>query len=128
MVCYCQLKLQLQPNSEMKNCCHYRRAYFHITDINREVNTDSQTKTVKGTLSNYKKPHISGHFENKLWKGFSLPYKPIRNILKKKVSSKRRQTSKIETKSEKQKLNSTITHNKILNTKEKCDACFVRKY
>ena len=50
MVCYCQLKLQLQPDSATKICCHYRRDYFHITDINCEGDTDSQTQTVKGTL------------------------------------------------------------------------------
>ena len=50
IVCYCQLKLQLQPDSEMKICCHYSRAYFHVTDINHEGDTDSQTQTVKGTL------------------------------------------------------------------------------
>ena len=50
MVHYCQLKLQLQPDSETEICCHYRRAYFHISDINHEGDTDSQTQTVKGTL------------------------------------------------------------------------------
>ena len=39
-------------------------------------------------------PDISGNFKNKLWNGFSMPYKPIRNILKKKVSSKMRLTTK----------------------------------
>ena len=119
MVCYCQLKLQLRPDSETEICFHYRRAYFHVTDINREGDTDSQTQTVKGTpcfhsvcntgilgiievwesscycepcflnvpgefknhklVNNfawafvYKKPDISGHVENKLWNGFSLP-------------------------------------------------------
>ena len=47
MVHYCQLKLQLQPDSETEICCHYRRAYFHVTDINCEGDTDSQTQTVK---------------------------------------------------------------------------------
>ena len=51
MACYCQLKLQSQPDSETKICCHYRRAYFHVTDINHDGETDSQTQTVKGTLS-----------------------------------------------------------------------------
>ena len=46
MVHYCQLKLQLQPDSETETCCHYRRAYFHVTDINHEGDTDSQTQTV----------------------------------------------------------------------------------
>ena len=41
MVHYCQLKLQLQPDSDTKICCHYRRAYFHITDINLDGDTDS---------------------------------------------------------------------------------------
>ena len=50
MANYCQLKLQLQPDSEMKICCQYRRAYFYVTDINCESDTDSQTQTVKGTL------------------------------------------------------------------------------
>ena len=50
MFCYCQLKLQLQPDSEMKIYCHYRRAYFHVSDINHDGDTDSQTQTVKGTL------------------------------------------------------------------------------
>ena len=67
----------------------------------------------------YKKPDISVNFKNKLWNGFSLPNKPIRNIMKKKVSSKRRQTTKNPMKSEKQKLNSHITDDKILSTKEK---------
>ena len=159
------MKLQLQPDSATKTCCHYRIDYFHITDINHEGDTDSQTQTVKGTLcfhsvhntgipgivevcesscyckpcflsvpgecknhrlvnnfawvSVYKKPYISGYFKNKLWNGFSLPYKPIRNILKKKVSSKTSQISKTEMKSKQQELNSSITYDKILNTKEK---------
>ena len=135
MVCYCQLKLQLQSDSETEICCHYRRAYFHVIDINHEGDPDSQTQTVKGTLcfhsvhntgipgivevresscycepcflnvsgecknqklvnnfawaSVYKKHDISGHVENKLWNGFSLPYKPIRTMLKKKAPCKR---------------------------------------
>ena len=121
MVLYCQelfLKICAKHGKALG-----RRAYFYVTDINREGDTDSQTQTVKGTLcfhsvhntgipgivevcesscycepcflnvpgecknwklvnnfawaSVYKKPDISGHVENKLWNGFSLPYKPI---------------------------------------------------
>ena len=41
MVCYSQLKSQLQPDFETEIGCHYRRAYFHVSDINREGDTDS---------------------------------------------------------------------------------------
>ena len=170
MVQYCQLKLQLQPDFEMKICCHYRRVYFHISDINHEGDTDPQTQTVKETLcclssvhntgipgtievcesssycepcflsmpgecknwrlvnnfawaSVYKKPNLSGHVENKLWNGFSLPYKPIRTMLKKKVPFKRVERTKNTTKCEKQELDSNITDGKIVSTKEKSLMC-----
>ena len=71
----------------------------------------------------YKKPDISGHVKNKLWNGFSLPYKPIRTILNKKAPFKKVERTKNTSKCEKQELNSNMTDDKIVSMKEKSLMC-----
>ena len=48
VVRYCNIKLRVHNNNDAM-CCHWQRHYFEESDINRDINTKSET--VKGTLS-----------------------------------------------------------------------------